>query len=338
MSKLLALMFVCGLAVHAHAFIAGIQQSMDEANGISKRIAEFAEEKRNNQDSSSAEDESEELFKRIAESLQASFQSENNDDEKRTVGKTDSGEENAEKRDADCCWGSQEEEGTGLVKRLADSLQASLKEAEAQNPDSGEEEEKRAPDSQEEEGADLVRRIADSLQASLQDVEKQNPDSEEEEEKRELPSRPMDPFKRGLEKLVDDAKRKAEENAIESKSEDIFKRQAEAMADVISIKRSLEKRESELEKILEGAEEDANVADDQPDDIVVDADKRACRGYGKPCSGTVFKKCCGKLLCHKPHANRFGTCAMCKGFESICWKDSECCLGYTCSWFRCKPV
>jgi len=65
-----------------------------------------------------------------------------------------------------------------------------------------------------------------------------------------------------------------------------------------------------------------------------------CVNFGEPCTGTAIKPCCDPYKCHKEKYFTKGTCQMCKGVNSLCWKDSECCLGLDCSGFvkrRCKP-
>ncbi|XP_074656964.1 uncharacterized protein LOC141910141 isoform X2 [Tubulanus polymorphus] len=406
MSKLLALMFVCGLAVHAHAFIAGVRQSMDAANGISKRTAEFTEAKRDIQDRDktvSVEESAEKRdadccygsqeedagsVKRIANSQPALEAGKRNPDKtvsveesaekrdadccygsqeedagsvkriansqpaleagKRNPDKTVSVEESAEKRDADCCYGSQEEDA-GSVKRIANSQPAL--EAGKRNPDKtvsveesaekrdadccyGSQEEdagsvkriansqpaleagKRNPSSTEDESAKLFKRIAESLQASFQS---ENNDDEKQEK------RSVDKTDSGEE----NAEKRDADCCIGSQEEEgvgSVKRIADSQP-ASSLEAGKRKPDPALEKILEGAVADSN---DQAADSAVVADKRVCRGYGQRCFRWTNDRCCANLFCHRPHANSNGTCAACKRANTPCWKDFECCRNMVC--------
>ncbi|XP_074656944.1 uncharacterized protein LOC141910126 [Tubulanus polymorphus] len=87
-------------------------------------------------------------------------------------------------------------------------------------------------------------------------------------------------------------------------------------------KRDNQDRKLDLEKTQEGVETD--------DDLALDADKRACRLYGQSCTGTIYGMCCGRLVCHKPYAGRYGRCALCKAANLVCRGDSECCANLRC--------
>ncbi|CAH8602585.1 unnamed protein product [Schistosoma guineensis] len=58
-----------------------------------------------------------------------------------------------------------------------------------------------------------------------------------------------------------------------------------------------------------------------------------CQKLGSPCTGTIFRRCCGKLLCEYDMLGA-GTCQNCIRSNYACMKNSQCCSKY-CKFLVC---